>query len=155
MKTLDIARPLLGAAFLSLSLVPAALGQDMKAPVSPTGAAEATVPAEARRIEISDVQARMGSGQKVLFVDGRGHVSGKIVKDAVHVPYDTVETWAKDVPKNTLIVAYCACSSEQTSLAIVRKLQDLGFTNSFALHGGIQGWILANLPTTEAPMEWK
>jgi rhodanese-related sulfurtransferase len=156
MKTLDIARPLLGVALLSVTIAPAAFGQEAKPAVAPTSTTvmTSTVQAEARRIEVPEVQAQLTAGKKIVFVDGRGKASGKIIKGAVHVPYDNVETWAKDVPKDTVVVAYCACSSEQTSLAIVRKLQELGFTNAYALKGGIHAWTAASLPSDEAPVGW-
>jgi rhodanese-related sulfurtransferase len=156
MKTQTIARPLLGVALLSLSLAPSVFGQDAKPATAPTTvtATPATVPAEARKIEIPDVQSRMTAGKKIVFVDGRGNVAGKIIKGAVHVPFDKVEAWSKDVPKDTLIVAYCACATEGTSLAIVRQLQEFGFTNAYALKGGIHGWEAAKLPTDDAPAGW-
>jgi rhodanese-related sulfurtransferase len=33
----------------------------------------------------------------------------------------------------------------------VLKLQDLGFTNAYALLGGLNAWTAANLPTQQAP----
>jgi rhodanese-related sulfurtransferase len=156
MKTLDIARPLLGVALLSLTLAPSTFGQDAKPAVAPTAApaTSADVPSEPRKIEIPEVQSRMNAGKPIVFIDGRSSVQGKIIKGAVHVPYDKVEAWAKDIPKDTYIVAYCACATEGTSLAVVRRLQEFGFTNAFALKGGIHSWTAANLPSDDAPAGW-
>jgi rhodanese-related sulfurtransferase len=161
MRTLYTARPLLGVALLALSVAAAsgpAFAQNAKPPISPTATPGVTATAEAvepRRIEIPDVQSRLTAGTKMIFLDGRTHVSGKILKGAIHVPYDKVEAWSKEVPKDTMIVAYCACATEGTSLAIVRQLQALGFTNAYALKGGVQGWVAANLPSEDAPADWK
>jgi rhodanese-related sulfurtransferase len=126
-----------------------AFGQQPSAPASihasqPTKAA----PVEPRRIEIPDARKLESSGTTVLYVDARTTVSGAMIEGAVHVPLAKVDEWAKDIDTDAYIVAYCACGSEGTSLAFVKRLQDLGFTNAYALRGGIQGWEAAGLPTS-------
>lgn len=65
-------------------------------------------PAVARRISIQELTKRLDAGTKVVIVDSRGSVDGSMIKGAVHVPNDDLETWAKTVAKDTLIVTYCA-----------------------------------------------
>jgi len=143
-------RAVCGAAILvascgsALAQQPATAG----APVGTTAAAPAPADAlEPRLITIDDVKAKMAANTKMIILDARSAITGDMVKGAVHVPLDRLEAWAKDVPKDALIVAYCACGSEGTSKAAVRKLAELGFTNSFALKGGILGWQTAGMPT--------
>ena len=64
-------------------------------------------PGVARRITPADLQKRMAAGEKAIVLDTRASVGDTIAKGAVHVPNDQIETWAKDVPKGTLIAAYC------------------------------------------------
>ena len=75
----------------------------------PLRAEEATTfdPGVARRITPEEVQRRRDGGEKALIVDTRSRPSDVIVRGAVHVPNDRTEVWAKDVPKDALIVTYC------------------------------------------------
>ena len=61
----------------------------------------------ARRMTADDVLARMEAGQKITVVDTRSTFTGPIAKGAAHVVDADLATWAKDLPKDTLIVAYC------------------------------------------------
>lgn len=138
-----------GLMFTSASV---ALAQQPAAAPMPAAHAHASSPAdlataEPRVILLDDVKARMAANVKMVVVDVRGAITGEIVKGAAHVPSDKLEAWSKDMAKDTLIVTYCACGSEGSSKAAVRKLQELGFTNAFALKGGIQGWQAAGMPT--------
>lgn len=155
MKDLRTLRAALVAGLMLTSASAAFAQQPAAAPMADPHAAHAataataadTATAEPRLILIDDVKARMAAQTKMIVLDVRGVISGEMVKGAQHVPVDKLEAWSKDVAKDALIVAYCACGSEGTSKAAVRKLQELGFTNSFALKGGIQGWQAAGMPT--------
>ena len=50
-------------------------------------------------------------------------------------------SWAKKYPKDTFLVLYCACSSEQTSAIQAEKLMDMKYTKVFALKGGWWEWL--------------
>lgn len=111
-------RPLvLGAA---LATVQAVTFAQQPAPSSspPTPAPTAAAPAQtaaaapfdpkvARRITAEEVKKRMDAGKPVIWIDTRGKFVGPIVKGAAHVPADKLDAWAKDVPKDAFIVAYC------------------------------------------------
>jgi hypothetical protein len=64
-------------------------------------------PAVARRITPAEVQQRIKTGEKPIMLDARGSVGDVVAQGAVHAPSDRLEAWAKDVPKKSLIVAYC------------------------------------------------
>ena len=110
---------LLGAA---LTLAPSAgLAQQKPALTAPPGhpvaapaatqavptSADAFDPKVARRITTDEVKKRMDAGQKFIVIDTRSKFSGPMVKGATHVSYDKLDAWAKDLPKDTFIVAYC------------------------------------------------
>lgn len=76
---------------------PAVAGQAAPVPEQPV----------ARRITVEEVKKRMDAGQKVVIIDTRGTFAGPRVTGSTHVPADKLDAWAKDVPKNTFIVAYC------------------------------------------------
>ena len=149
MKDLRTVRAALVAGFM-LTSASVTLAQQPAA--APMPAAHATAPAdvasaEPRLIMLDDVKAKMASQTKMIILDVRGAITGEMAKGSLHVPMDKLDAWSKDVSKDALIVAYCACGSEGTSKAAVRRLQELGFTNAFALKGGIQGWTAAGMPT--------
>jgi hypothetical protein len=64
-------------------------------------------PAVARRIKPEEVRRRQDAGEKVVLLDTRGGVGNLIAKGAVQLTNGGVEAWAKNVPKDALIVAYC------------------------------------------------
>ncbi|TMA85142.1 MAG: hypothetical protein E6J77_12140 [Deltaproteobacteria bacterium] len=64
-------------------------------------------PAVARRITPDEVQERLKAGEKPIMLDARASVGDVVAQGAVHVPSDRLEAWAKDVPRKSLIVAYC------------------------------------------------
>ena len=55
-------------------------------------------------------------------------------------------SWAKKFPKDTFLVLYCACSSEQTSAIQAEKLMDMKYTKVFALKGGWWEWVKGDYP---------
>jgi rhodanese-related sulfurtransferase len=109
-------------------------------------AAPAAEVAQPHVIGLADVRKQMDEGKKVVILDVRPGPQAEMIKDAQHAAFSDLEAWAKDVPKDTFIVTYCACGSEGSSKAAASKLQALGFTNVHALKGGIQGWKAAGLP---------
>ena len=111
-------RPLiLGAALAMVQTVTFAQQPSPKpsppAPSVPAPAPAQTGPAQpfdvevARRITAAEVKRRMDAGKPVLVIDTRGKFVGPILKGAVHMPADKLEAWAKTVPKDAFIVAYC------------------------------------------------
>jgi hypothetical protein len=74
---------------------------------APLRAGDAFDKGVARRITPEEVQKRIAAGQKPIVLDTRGSVGDVVAKGAVRLPGDKIETWAKDTPKNALIVAYC------------------------------------------------
>jgi len=64
-------------------------------------------PGVARRITPEEVQRRRDAGERPIILDTRGSVADGMAQGAVHVPNERIEAWAKDVPKDALIVAYC------------------------------------------------
>lgn len=102
-------------------------------------------PRVVRRITTDDVKLRVEAGEQMLVVDVRSSFTGPKIKNAAHVPLKKLAEWAKEVPRDALVVTYCTCGAEETSSVAVLKLQELGFTNAFALKGGLTAWRAAGL----------
>ena len=84
-----------------------ALVSSLAAPLRADEAARPFDPGVARRITPTEVQRRRDAGEKTIILDARGAVADATVRGAVHVPNDRIAAWAKDAPKDALIVAYC------------------------------------------------
>jgi len=107
-------------------------------------AAKADVP----RVSAAELHALMQKGEAVA-VDVRGSVPyehGHIV-GAVWMPLGLMSQRGGELPEDKLIVAYCTCKAEETSLEAALLLSSLGFGKVAVLHGGYPQWMEAGLPT--------
>lgn len=104
----------------------------------------------ARRMTAEDVLARREEGQSITVVDTRSKFTGPVARGAVNLTDDKLAVWSKGMPKDTLIVAYCTCHDEHAAARAVLELQQRGFTNAFALQGGLSAWQAAGLPVEQA-----
>jgi rhodanese-related sulfurtransferase len=145
---------------LALAFAAPGFAQDAAAPqkpaISPTPATAAAAksdfdPAIARRLKVEDLKKRLDAGEKARYIDTRYSPTGAIIKGAEIVTFDKVGAWSANVPKDTFIVTYCTCHNEATSGRAVLELQKLGYTNAYALFGGLAAYQSANLPTETAP----
>lgn len=90
------------ALWLAATVVAAAV-----APLHAEDPAAAVDPLTARRITPAEIQRRLAAGAGPIVLDTRGVFGPTTARGAIHVPVDAVTTWAKGVPKNALILAYC------------------------------------------------
>lgn len=102
--------------------------------------------ADLAKLLISQEQfAPLHSSQQVLTVDVRSMTAwaeGRIA-GAVHVPLANVEARASDIralAKGRMVVAYCSCPTEGTSLLAAEILTRQGIT-ARALVGGFPKWL--------------
>ena len=104
-----------------------------KAKASAKGAEDAS----SDHMTAKDLKARLDKGDKIIIVDARHELGGQILKDAVHVPSDNLEDWAKTIDKSAVIVTYCTCPHDEAADAEMKKLRELGFKNAYSLTGGM------------------
>lgn len=95
----------------------------------------------ARRISAAEAYAAVAKGNAVL-VDVRskeefdhGHAKG-----AKSIPLREIPNRLAEVPRDRLIIAYCTCPAEQSSIRAVLDLKAKGITNAAALVGGLHAW---------------
>jgi rhodanese-related sulfurtransferase len=77
--------------------------------------------------------------------------SGTTVKGSIHfklrkLKYRLQYPPFKNLPKNSEIVTYCACSKDQSSIAAAQILQESGFTRVRVLQGGWSEWLRVGGP---------
>ncbi|HEX8151572.1 MAG TPA: rhodanese-like domain-containing protein [Thermoanaerobaculia bacterium] len=100
-----------------------------------------------RKISIDQAIEFVEDG-KAVFVDVRskeqydlGHIKG-----ALSIPGSQLISRLKEVPPGKMIIAYCACSAEQSSGKAVVDLNAHGYKNAAALTGGWNEWKKMKLP---------
>lgn len=71
------------------------------------------------------------------------HITGSI-----NVPFQEIEAFAKDIPKSTILVVYCARYECHASEQAYRDLKRFGFTNVYEYSGGMAEWYQKGYPTT-------
>ncbi len=79
--------------------------------------------------------------KKPILLDTRSPKEFEVshMKDARFVDYDQFEpTMVQDIPRDTPIVVYCSVGYRSEKIG--EKLQELGFTEVYNLHGGIFDW---------------
>jgi rhodanese-related sulfurtransferase len=97
----------------------------------------------------------MDKGEAVA-IDVRGSVPFELghIKDAVWLPLGLMAQRFGELPQDKLIVAYCTCKAEETSLEAAMMLaQNHGFERVAVLHGGYPAWKEAGLPTAAIQTE--
>ncbi len=67
------------------------------------------------------------------------------IAGSINVPFDQVETFAKDLDKSSEVVVYCANYMCTASGAAAQKLKDMGFENVWAYEGGTAEWYQMNM----------
>ena len=110
---------------------------------------ESVNPAVARRVTVDEIKKSLEAKKDVVIVDVRGVTNGQTIEGAVHVPHTDLAMWAKEQPKDRMIVTYCTCHAESSAAHAVVELQKMGFTNAYALLGGLSAWSEKGLPITK------
>jgi rhodanese-related sulfurtransferase len=116
-----------------------------------TVATTATPDDGVRRISVEEARAALAEDRAVIL-DVRGTVEYELghIKGARLMPLGEIAKRAAELPREKLIVAYCACKHEGLSGHAVQELQKQGIDNAGALVGGLDAWTAAGLPTESA-----
>ena len=112
-----------------------------------TFATKADVP----RVTVAELKTMMEKGEAVA-VDVRGSVPWRYghIPGAVWLPLGRVDQQFGKLPQDKLIVTYCTCKAEETSLEGAMKLaNEHGFERVAVLTGGYPAWKDAGYPVEE------
>ena len=114
----------------------------------PAPRTEPTPRADGVRLVTVEELGRLLERGGAVALDVRGSVEFEMghIKGAVLMPLGLVAARASELPKDKLIVPYCACSAEQISARAVQELKKQGYENAAALVGGWDEWVRAGLP---------
>ena len=104
--------------------------------------------ADVPRVTAEELRAKLAGGEAVA-VDVRGSVPFELghLPGAVWMPLGVMNSRAGELPDDKLIVLYCTCKAEETSLEAAMLLAKQGFSRVAVLHGGYPAWTAAGFPT--------
>jgi rhodanese-related sulfurtransferase len=104
--------------------------------------------ADVPRVTADELRAKLASGEAVA-VDVRGSVPYELghLPGAVWMPLGVLQSRAGELPEDKLVVTYCTCKAEETSLEAAMLLAKGGFPRVAVLHGGYPAWTAAGFPT--------
>jgi rhodanese-related sulfurtransferase len=108
------------------------------------------------RITVEELKAKFARNEPVTVIDVRASQqfadSDQKIKGALRFKVRRLRSRIKfaplkDLPRNSEIVTYCACSGDESAVSAARILIDNGFTRVRALKGGWNEWLKAGGPT--------
>jgi rhodanese-related sulfurtransferase len=107
-----------------------------------------TTKADVPRVQADELRALMDKGEAIA-VDVRGSVPFEHghIAGAVWMPLGLIEQRAAELPDDKLIVTYCTCKAEETSLEAALLLASRGFTRVAVLQGGFPAWTEGGHPS--------
>lgn len=106
-------------------------------------------------ITAEELKAKLTANQPVTIIDVRSSqgfaASANTVKGSMHFKLRKLKSRLsypplKDLPKDREIVTYCACPSDESSIAAAQILLASGFKRVRVLQGGWHQWLKANGP---------
>jgi rhodanese-related sulfurtransferase/precorrin-6B methylase 2 len=104
-----------------------------------------------QRIYLDEFKA-LYDASNVLVIDVRdkGSFHEGRIPGAVLIPSEKLAEYIEPLrAERRLIVTYCSCPAEETSLPVVRKLAAAGITNAKALVGGYRLWHAQKYPVAK------
>ena len=99
-----------------------------------------------------ELKAQMDSSD-VMILDvrkGKDWKSSEFkIKGASRANPKELDKWAETYPKDKTFVLYCAWPNEATSAGLAQKMMDQGYTDVYALKGGLREWFRSKFPVDE------
>jgi rhodanese-related sulfurtransferase len=101
------------------------------------------------RITAEELKAKLSRNEPVTVIDVRStdsYVSNENrIKGSIHVKLRRLQFRLsfpplKDIPRDSQVVTYCACSNDEASVRAAQILMDAGFKNVRVLDGGWRIW---------------
>lgn len=121
--------------------------------MNPTGRPPSFTLREGRFVPGAQVLQAMQQGRRMVILDtrptsdwSRGHIAG-----ALPFPFYDIEQMARQLPRDTWIVAYCACP-HAASGHVVDTLRARGFARTAVLDEGVTWWTNQHYPIARAAL---
>lgn len=99
-----------------------------------------------------ELQELRNSEKNLVVVDVLSPESYKKhhIEGAINIPLAQIEELSHKLPKDGVIVTYCANFKCKASTRAAERLQKLGFKKVYDYEGGIKDWLDNNLPVTKS-----
>jgi rhodanese-related sulfurtransferase len=123
-------------------------------PINPKGGATKApiAPDQIERISVEELKSKIAGNEPVAVIDVRGSSSisdsSLKIRGAVHVKPRRLKSRLalaplKEVPRDRMIVTYCACPNDESAIVAAQTLIQNGFTQVRVLKGGWNEWLKA------------
>lgn len=126
-------------------------------PALPTPTLASTgVPAsyeEIQRISPEELKALIVRGADIVVVDNQPQSAYEIrhIPGAVNFPWAMEITGPGNLPKDKLLILYCACAHEEDAGDVAMKLiTNFGYKNIMLLDGGLLRWVELEYPVQDS-----
>ena len=99
------------------------------------------------RIAVDELYRMMDAGEQPLVVDVRSATARTLqpqrIPGAVHVPLNSVDEHARNLPRDREIILYCTCPNDVSAAEAAKLLMNGGFRRVRPLRGGLDAWVAA------------
>jgi membrane protein DedA with SNARE-associated domain/rhodanese-related sulfurtransferase len=107
------------------------------------------------RISVADLNTLIQNGAHPLIIDVRSATARELephwIPGAVAISLSDVDAHLKGLPRDRDIILYCTCPSEASAARVAKVLMNRGFKRVRPLAGGLEAWVAAGHPVTQAP----
>jgi len=102
------------------------------------------------RISVDELKHELELGTPVFLIDARKEEEWRAAPDtaagAVRMSAERAPERVFEVPPDKLVVVFCTCPAEKSSLEVVEAIR-MGGRDARALEGGYAAYLAAGLPT--------
>jgi membrane protein DedA with SNARE-associated domain/rhodanese-related sulfurtransferase len=102
------------------------------------------------RITVDELNELLKSGGNPIVLDVRGLAEIEreplLIRTALHMTLDEVETRHQEIPRDRDIILYCSCPNEESAAHVALSLRRKGIVRVKPLLGGIDAWRERNFP---------
>ena len=103
------------------------------------------------RITVDELHQKQMAGENPMILDLRPHLeleqNPSLIRGAIHMSMDEVESRKQEIPQDRDIILYCSCPNEVSSARVALELRRNGISRVRPLLGGIDAWRERNYPT--------
>jgi membrane protein DedA with SNARE-associated domain/rhodanese-related sulfurtransferase len=107
------------------------------------------------RISVAELNDLIQDGTQPLIIDVRSATARELeprwIPGALAISIAEVDAHLKDLPRDRDIILYCTCPSEASAARVAKMLMNRGFKRVRPLQGGLEAWVAAGHPVTQAP----
>ena len=97
------------------------------------------------RITVAELGAQIDRGESPVLLDVRTPMAlpHARIPGALQMHGKALPAALDTLPRDTLIVVYCACPNEASAVVVARQLRRKGFRRVLPLQGGVDAWVAA------------